>query len=244
MATANCQPQTVIQLDPPRFDLWIVAWLLMALAFASWTYAPTRPLWDELDKAVFRTTNAAIAHSSLWRSCCAAANSDLFDGVAAVMTGCLLVAAAATRRQTWKAEALDLALLVGAIGLAQLVILNGVLEGWCQFQRASPTLTLDAVRLSELERWIPAKDSSHYCFPSDHGIVVLAVAMHVMILAPAKRAWAACYAFVFASPRIFAGAHWFTDVAIGSGCVAMTAITLVMLTRPWLMRRLAFRTEL
>ena len=121
-------------------------------------------------------------------------------------------------------------LLLLAIGTAKFVIADLVLDQWCQFHRTSPSLTFEAVRLSQVETWVKAKDSSRFCFPSDHGTVSLAVAFYTLLRSPRRVGWAFGLAVLFTVPRIIAGAHWLTDIVIGSAFVAFAGVSILMMT--------------
>ena len=83
--------------------------------------------------------------------------------------------------------------------------------------------------LSSLVPEIEAKDASKWCFPGDHGFVLISLALYVSYLGArdtAKWTWLAC--FIFILPRLIAGAHWPSDVIVGSGTMALAAMAFLM----------------
>ena len=93
----------------------------------------------------------------------------------------------------------------------------------------SPTLFFENVtRLSELVD-IPAKDADRNSFPGDHGMMLLIFASFMWRYF-GRRAFAIALVIfvVFAFPRVMIGAHWFTDIAVGS-------LTAVLIGAPWVL---------
>lgn len=92
-----------------------------------------------------------------------------------------------------------------------------------QIERFSPTASdPTAFRLSSVIDWIYVKDHSLSSYPSDHGITAWLFTCSMFFLFGKRYGFAAlitegCYCL----PRLVAGAHWMTDVIIGSGTVAL-----------------------
>lgn len=93
--------------------------------------------------------------------------------------------------------------------------------------RLSPTIDLpDSIRLSKVFPELGIKDSSKQSFPGDHATTALLLAITYGYLANRKLAilgWA--YGIFMCLPRLIAGAHWFSDIAIGSGCIALFCLS-------------------
>ena len=89
--------------------------------------------------------------------------------------------------------------------------------------RLSPTVELpNSIRLSKIFPELGIKDASKQSFPGDHATTALLLAASYGYLARGKLAllgWA--YGIFMCLPRLIAGAHWLSDVAIGSGCIAL-----------------------
>ncbi len=75
------------------------------------------------------------------------------------------------------------------------------------------------------------KDSSGDSFPSDHGLMLLTFCcfMHRYISVKAFSI-ALLIMVIFALPRIMAGAHWFTDIVVGSLSVVLIGTSWLLLT--------------
>ena len=92
-------------------------------------------------------------------------------------------------------------------------------ERWLwEVDRVSPTLALDgAVRISELHPDVGSKDTSLRSFPGDHGIALILFAGHIWFFCGRRLGLVATGAvLVLIWPRIVVGAHWLTDIAVGS----------------------------
>ncbi len=86
------------------------------------------------------------------------------------------------------------------------------------FLRDSPTLICEnPFLLSQIIPWLKIKDSSHWSFPSDHAFIVLEWVGFMFFYKGARIGILALISssfFIF--PRLVGGAHWATDVLLGS----------------------------
>lgn len=98
-------------------------------------------------------------------------------------------------------------------------------------KRASPTLTFtDINRVSELLS-VPTKDASRDSFPGDHGMMLLIFSAFMWRYFGKVAGLIALIIFVvFAFPRVMIGAHWFTDIIVGSMTVILIGLPWVLLT--------------
>ncbi len=220
--------------------------LSIAVVFGvTWLLPTTRASWDAFDLLVFRLLNNTLSLGGVWQQCWAFANwrgFDLISGTAMLAALCYAMSQAQdrTRLEAWTSLALFAVLLFGQIRLTEFVI-DSVLT----FHRPSPTLTLtDTWRLSELVPDIACKDASPWSFPGDHGIVLISLALYVSYWASREAIQTVWWlALMFSVPRVIAGAHWPTDILVGSGCVALVGTAVLMATplHDWLIHRLLRR---
>ena len=96
-------------------------------------------------------------------------------------------------------------------------------------QRASPSLFFsDVTRVSDVVNF-PTKDASKDSFPGDHGMMLLIFASFMWRYFGRRALAVALVIFVvFAFPRVMIGAHWFSDIAVGS-------LTAVLIGAPWVL---------
>jgi membrane-associated phospholipid phosphatase len=214
---------------------FLPALVLQAAAFilvVSWLVPPINGIWKHLDAVVFRGLNETLYWGPVWQQTAAFANSRAFDLLAGALVVSLL-AIHVTRgerlrkRSTW--------LTTGSLALAvvagRFVFVDGLVHGALGYHRRSPTLVSpDVLRLSQLLPEWPAKDSSPWCFPGDHGYALLCVALFMSYFASRRLAVAAwCLAVAGALPRLVSGAHWFSDIAVGSLALAMLSTSLLLI---------------
>ncbi|MEI8554316.1 Kdo(2)-lipid A phosphotransferase, partial [Escherichia coli] len=98
-------------------------------------------------------------------------------------------------------------------------------------KRASPTLTFtDINRVSELLS-VPTKDASRDSFPGDHAMKLLIFSAFMCRYFGKVAGLIPLIIFVvFAFPRVMIGAHWFTDIIVGSMTVILIGLRWVLLT--------------
>lgn len=176
--------------------------------------------WASVDKAVFFFFNARLAPDSLFLRITAYTNVRAFDAVAFAAMGLVYLYFFRKRDNSGKRRliALGVCMLLTALFIKQC-------GNFLAIQHPSPTLTFTGVnRVSKLVD-VAAKDSSRNSFPGDHGMMLMIFAGFAARYFN-KRAFAASVVGVvlFSLPRIASGAHWFSDVFVGS--LAVVCITL------------------
>ncbi len=194
-----------------------------AVLTVTWLFEPGRGLWDQLDVVVFRTLNNTLAWGKAWQSVWAITNWRPFDMVTGAAILLILLATvkhAFTGRATrgW----LSLAMLIAATFAAKLFA-EFMIDHALIYHRPSPTKVLSETwRLSTLVTWVNCKDTSPWSFPGDHGIVLLLAALYTSYFGNHRLKLAAWLVATIAMlPRLVGGAHWATDVVVGSGTMAL-----------------------
>lgn len=223
-----------VRVPRPRWR-WVslfVSHLMAGALLASWWWPASRRIWDLYDAGVFRALNATLSLGDAWVTAVAFANTRAFDWVAAAAVGVLLL---------WNIRFYEVRCrLSGWFSLGLLVCVVCVTKFCCGpvihelvgFQRASPTsIAPTCYRVTEMVPSIDAKDSSPCCFPSDHGFVLFSVALYLVYRGSTRQEMLAWLCVVlFGTPRIFAGAHWATDVVVGSAAMALVLTAWLMAT--------------
>ena len=200
--------------------------LLNAAGFAlffSWYLPVNHGFWFPLDSAIFHFFNHGLVESHIWLWLVALTNNRAFDACSLLAMGCLMLsfwlpADANGRRRV---------VMVGLTMLLLALVLNQLAQLIIPVKRASPSLYFtDIWRVKNLINF-PTKDASKDSFPGDHGMMLL-IFSAVMLRYFGKKAF--CIALlifvVFAFPRVMIGAHWFTDIAVGS-------LSVVLIGLPW-----------
>lgn len=213
-------------MNAKRLAIILLLNLIGVTLFLSWYLPANHGAWFGIDKSVFYWFNQHMATSHAFALLLAITNYRGFDAVSLLAMG--LLYGSFWLRETPEGRRRMLA--IGICMLLSAVVLNQ-LGHLLPVQHSSPTLFFEHVyRVSELTG-IPAKDASKDSFPGDHGMMLMIYACF-MLRYFGKRAFAIALAIVvlFSLPRIMAGAHWFTDVAVGSLSVVLVGLSWWLMT--------------
>ncbi|WP_036111541.1 phosphatase PAP2 family protein [Mangrovibacter sp. MFB070] len=197
--------------------------LLGFALFFSWYLPPSHGFWFPIDSGLYHFFNRLIVenHTFLWLV--AITNNRAFDACSLLCMGLVML-------HYWRAESAcgrRRIVIIGLVMLLTAVVLNQLGQNILHLERRSPSLFFtDTVRVSELLPF-PTKDASKDSFPGDHGMMLL-IFCGFMLRYFSVRAFAISLAIfaVFSLPRMMIGAHWFTDVFVGS-------LTVVLVGLPW-----------
>ena len=194
--------------------------------FFSWYPPEHQGFWFQLDKSVFYFFNDLLPQSKVFTYFVAFVNLRAFDSVAFIFM--LLIFYGYYR----KCNAVGKRRMF-CMGIAMLV--SAVIAKQCDMEipieRASPTKFFDQVNLvSQLSGW-PAKNRAGDSFPGDHGMMLLIFSGY-MLKYFGRKAFLECLAVVvlFSLPRIMGGAHWLTDVIVGSVSIVLVVLSWLLLT--------------
>ncbi len=198
--------------------------IIGALLFSSLFWHVTKVYWETIDVAFFKMVNSTLRDRPNWQLFWALANHKLADWVEDV---CILGFFIAYVRSAHKSLRLNRVshlifciLYIGAI----IYLINRILfRENLNIPRLSPTLVVDdSVRLSHEIHWMKIKDDSSKSFPGDHGTTALLFAASFSYLAGWRLAvLATLYGAFLCMPRLITGAHWLSDVVVGSGTITI-----------------------
>ncbi|WP_440500283.1 phosphatase PAP2 family protein [Serratia nevei] len=210
--------------------------LLGVALFLSWFLPANHGGWFTLDSAIFFFFNRHLATDPAFLHLVAITNNRAFDVISLLAMGLLylyfyLKQDAAGRRRL---------VITGVVMLLTAVVLNQ-LGHLLPVKHPSPTLTFDNIhRVSELTG-IPTKDASGDSFPGDHGMMLIIFSCFMLrYFGRGAFAVALLITLVFSLPRVMIGAHWFTDIAVGSLSVVLLGASWVLMTpcSDWIVDRL------
>ncbi|MBT9431275.1 phosphatase PAP2 family protein [Candidatus Sodalis endolongispinus] len=196
----------------------------MAL-FISWYLPAHHGFWFALDSRIYHAVNHQAVRHPLFADLLAITNHRVFDLCSLLAMGSLylhyfLHADAAGRHRML---AIALAMIITALVLNQLGHLVPVSHvSPSRYFKATPGV----VSIAELTR-IPTKEFSSDSFPGDHGMLLMIFAAF-MLHYFGRRGFlqAVLIVLFFSTPRILIGAHWFTDVAVGSLSIVLVGLGL------------------
>lgn len=180
--------------------------------------------WAELDKTVFYFFNDRLIPGTVFLDIVAYTNKRVFDVISFTSMGLLYFYYFRQKDNSGKRTLICLGLCM---------LLTGILikrfDSLIPIHHASPTYAFEgANRLTQLTD-IVTKDASRDSFPGDHGMMLMIFAAFIARYF-GRRAFAAAVVLVvvFSLPRIMSGAHWFTDIYVGS-------LSIVCMTLSWLL---------
>lgn len=202
--------------------------LFCSLLGACWlaTYFVFADAWAALDKSVFYYFNDQLVAGSLFLNVTAYTNMRWFDAVSFTAMGLLYYSYFRKQDNAGKRT---------MICLGVCMLLAGILIKQCgsllPIAHPSPTRTFEGVnRLTQLTD-IATKDAANDSFPGDHGMMLMIFAAFVWRYCGTRAfAMAAVFVVVFSMPRIMSGAHWFSDIYLGSLSIACMTMSWLLLT--------------
>ncbi len=194
--------------------------------FFSWYLPANHGFWFPIDKGLFYWFNDRLVTSKPLLWLLAITNFRAFDGISLLAMGALYL-------HFWRRETPPGRRRLLAIGIAMLicaVVLNQ-LGHLIPVSHPSPTKFFPEVNHVSQLTGIPAKDASTDSFPGDHGMMLMVFACF-MLRYFTRRAFllAVAIVLIFASPRIMIGAHWFTDVVVGSLSIVLVGMSWCLMT--------------
>ncbi|HCY93419.1 MAG TPA: hypothetical protein DHV34_14325 [Escherichia coli] len=203
--------------------------LLNALGLAlffSWYLPVDHGQWFTLDKTILYWFNQRLVTEQAVLWLVAITNFRAFDAVYLLAMGALYL-------HFWRQETPQVRRRMFAIGITMLItaVCLNQLGHQIPVSHASPTkLFPDLNHVTQLNG-IPTKDSSADSFPGDHGMMLMIFACF-MLRYFTRRAFplAVIIVLVFALPRVMIGAHWFTDIAVGSLYIVLVGMSWWLLT--------------
>lgn len=200
--------------------------ILILLLFASLVMPWTHHLWQKIDTFIFHSLNGSLYMNKGWQLFWALANhryADWLEDIVILTFYSLSIFKLPKFQRLKRVSQFIFCLLFIALTI---VLINRLLcRDLLSLRRASPTLTLETgVRLSEEIPWMDIKDVTTKSFPADHATSALLFAVTFAFFSGRRLGSAAIfYAIFLCLPRLFAGAHWFSDIVIGTGSILLFA---------------------
>ena len=202
--------------------------IIAALLFASLFWPFTRTYWEVIDIAFFKFINSTLRDRPIWQLFWALANHKLADWLEDLCVLCFFITyVKQASLELRKRKVAELIFIVAYIGAIIYFINRMLFRETLSIPRLSPTLVVDdSIRLSEEIPWMSIKDDSSKSFPGDHGTTALLFATGFSYLAGWRLGiLATLYAAFLCMPRLITGAHWFSDVIVGSGTITIVFLS-------------------
>lgn len=207
--------------------------LLNALGFlliGSWLLPATTGFWQFLDDVVFWHTNQYITSEyPTWVYILSWTNIRAFDTVIFLTMAILFVWCTLSDRDQpawrWFSKWTCCSFYMGIVAGGGSFLIHEYLV----YGHPSPTLVYNNAHfLSQLTN-LPVKDKAINSFPGDHGFMSMAFAFFIIYFSKkaAPIILSLLLTFAITLPRILIGAHWFSDVYMGS-------LSIMLISSPWL----------
>lgn len=199
----------------------------------SWLLPPFSEIWNFVDIQCAKIFNALFVYSSFWQSFALFWNSRQADWLLDVlMIGLFILAHRKFRLYRKSTLVLVFSLLIVVHVTSFRVFSRRIVPVVMQYKRLSPSLAIpNYTRVKKLRPDIKTKDSSDHCFPGDHALTCSLYTIAMTLLY--GRRWG-FFAFIVVCPvmfaRAFVGAHWISDIMIGSFAMALFYLTLLFHT--------------
>ncbi len=207
--------------------------LAAALLLASFFWPPTFSYWSALDVAFFKFLNSSLIDNPKWQLFWACLNHKTADWIedGIFLFFCIFAVIKTSPELRFKRSAqfiFCILLAIPVIYLANRIICRELIDVF----RMSPSLIVTpCVRLSQEIPWMKIKDSTHSCFPGGHAVTLLFFTTFYVFFAGRKLGYYAIgYALFRCLPRMIVGAHWLSDVLVGSTSVVLLSLSWALCT--------------
>lgn len=204
--------------------------IISILLILSWSGGVTREYWDVLDRWIFDISNASLGNDAFtWLM------AVLSIRIADLVTLVIILGFFYVKDAVFAQQNRVSGLLGFVLALVLMLFIRELLDLYVEManlNRASPTAVIDsALRLSSLYPSLHLKDISADSFPGDHAAVLFTWLGYSLFFTRNK--WSIAIALLvvlFSLPRLIAGAHWFSDIAVGGLSVTLTTLAFALYT--------------
>lgn len=194
--------------------------------FLSWYLQFSHTFWFNIDKSIFFYFQSIMKEHSNISLIVSIINTRIFDLFLLLILGLFYITSCVTEKQISGKRIFSLGINI----ILTSIILNKI-GHLIPIQHVSPTLFFNTKHYIHNVVGMIVKDSSTNSFPGDHGMLLMIFScfifryfnMHTFLKS-------LCITITFILPRIIVGAHWFTDIFIGSLSVVIIGISWWFLT--------------
>lgn len=205
----------------------------IAVLLGSFLWPPARTIWGSLDTAVFKSLNHTLEGHPWVQLFWAFVNhrkADLVEDAVFLLFFILAIKAAPKEKRLRRAA--EFIFCIALAGSLIYYVNRTLLREHVLIPRESPSLVVTpCVRLSKEVPWLLVKDETAASFPGDHATTLILFSVLYTYFAGRKLgAYACLYAIFRTLPRLIVGAHWFSDIVVGSGCLALFFLSWALCT--------------
>lgn len=197
-------------------------WIIISLFTL---FSPTTHfIWEWIDRTVFTTLNSTLDIGRPWQILWALGNHKMADWVEdVVILICCYIYVKQGPKELRLFRSSQMIFMVLFSALIIFFINKIIIRDIVNITRYSPTLVLEnSIKLSDHISWLKIKDGSSKSFPGDHATTAQLFGLTFILLGSKPlKIFAGIYAIFLCLPRMILGAHWFTDIFIGSGAIVL-----------------------
>jgi membrane-associated phospholipid phosphatase len=189
--------------------------------------------WNLIDTHFFHFVNHPLKDNSFLRTLWALASHSLADWFEDLCFLCFYIAAILkTPRGLRLRRGAELFFCVLLTAITIILINRLFCRDFLHVRRASPSLVIDQmVNITQYISWIEFKVHSSKSLPGDHATTALMLSITYAYLVRGRLALLALvYGAFLCLPRLAVGAHWLSDIVVGSGCIVMISISWAFFT--------------
>lgn len=207
--------------------------LSLGLIILSWNIPVTRSIWDYVDQKSFFFLHKWILTSTFWQNFWAIANHKRVDWLHDILMASFFFYYIKQGKLNIRIKRIA-ELFVSILCFSSVICLinKTLIPTYLCISRHSPSLMYEgAIRLSTKINWLYIKDHSRTCFPADHGTTAVLFVTTVFFLMGRRMGFIALlYGIIFCLPRLVVGAHYLSDILIGSAGIGLSALAWLYFT--------------
>ena len=217
--------------------------LAIFFLLGSFLWPATFAWWQTLDISIFKVLNHTLEDhpwAQVFWTLVNHRKADLVEDAVFLLFFILAIRAAPKEKRIRRtAEFIFCILIAGSIIYS---VNRTFLREHALLPRESPSLVVTpCVRVSKEVPWLIVKDETVTSFPGDHATTLLLFTVMYTFFAGRKLGtYAALYAIFRILPRLIVGAHWFSDIVVGSGCLVLFFLSWALCTpfHTWIIDRI------
>ncbi len=207
--------------------------IIIALLLISFLSPLKSVLWDWLDLKIFKLLNHPLKEHGTLRIFWALVNhhvADWFEDL--VILGFYFAGVWKAKASNRRRRSIQFALCIVITALTILCVNRLLCRDLLSLRRESPTRVVEStVYLLEYLSWLPIKVDSSKSFPGDHATIALMFACSYAYLVRGKLGLGAlAYGIFLCLPRLVVGAHWPSDIIVGSGSIVLFSLSWIFFT--------------
>lgn len=207
-----------------KWKPFLTSFGVLAFLWITFISSWTQPVWNSIDVAIFKYLNGTLEGNKFLQYFWATINHKRMDLVEDIVFLVFFIwgIKAAPKDQKWK-RASQFIFTILLAGCVILFINRNLLRYNVLIPRESPSLVVSpCVKITDEIDWTGLKDETIASFPGDHATTLLLFGFLFSAFVPRRLATVAWLYVAFRIlPRLVVGAHWFSDVAVGSVTIAL-----------------------